>query len=318
MMAPAATVENLTKVFRLPQKSGGDVKTITAVDGVSFSIGSGQTFGLVGESGAGKSTVGRMVAGLTEPTAGRIALFGQDVAGARLRSQNPARRKLQFIFQDPFSSLNPRMRIGESVAEPLRPAGVSRSERQERVRELLRQVGLPADCGFRYPHEFSGGQRQRIAIARALTTDPGLIVCDEPVSALDVSIQAQILNLLRDLQEKLGIAYLFVSHDLAVVRYISDVIGVMYAGRLVETAPRSRFYAGPRHPYSRLLLDSVPQFRKRADEPATDPLPPTVSAPASGCVFVARCPVATTRCANEAPKLDERAPGHLVACHLAD
>lgn len=308
-------VEGISKHYRLPQGAGAGTRTIAAVNGVTFSIREGQTFGLVGESGAGKSTVGRMVAGLVQPTGGRIELFGQDVT-RHPSTRRASRRRLQFVFQDPFSSLNPRMRVGESIAEPLLQTGLDRKDRRARVQELLGQVGLSPDCGFRYPHEFSGGQRQRIAIARAIATNPGLIVCDEPVSALDVSIQAQILNLLRDIQEQLGIAYLFVSHELAVVRHVSDVIGVMYAGRLVEVTPKKQFYSSPRHPYSRLLLDSAPRFRKSDEDTPPGAGPSAGMEHETGCAFVSRCPGASARCAREAPVLRERSPGHLVACHL--
>ena len=291
---------------------------LQAVDGVSFEIPRGQTLALVGESGCGKSTVARLLAGLYAPSAGRVLFDGQDAHAAYAGPQALAlRRRLQMIFQDPYASLNPRWRVGEIVGEPLREHGLApgAAERRERVGELLRSVGLaPADM-VKFPHQFSGGQRQRISIARALATAPDCLLCDEPTSALDVSVQAQVLNLMKDLQRERGLTYLFISHNLAVVRHVSDRVGVMYLGRLVEVADTRSLFSAPRHPYTRMLLDAIPDMRApgRARTPVQGDVPNPLSPP-SGCGFHPRCPHASERCRVERPVL-RRFQGIEVACH---
>ena len=288
---------------------------------VSFTIRPGETLGLVGESGSGKSTMGRILVGLYEPTGGSVRLFGRSIAGKERRANLAAvRSRLQFVFQDPHSALNPRMRIGDSVGEPIDIAGGhSRRDRTDRVRELLEMVGLPRDSAERFPHEFSGGQRQRIVIARALALQPSFIVCDEPVSALDVSMQAQIVNLLMDLQEKLGLSYLFIAHDLAVVRAIAHRVAVLYAGSIVEVAPKADLYRAPEHPYTRALLDAVPRpdpFRKRGPVIAGEV--PSLMSPPSGCRFHTRCPSVMPRCSVDVPHLLDTGPERQTSCHLYD
>ncbi len=310
-MSAIVEVSGLTKEFAV-----GHGRTLRAVDGVEFAIGAGETLGLVGESGSGKSTTGRILIGLIPATAGSITLFGREITGGRMPPD--IRRRMQFVFQDPSGALNPRMRVGESIGEPLAIAGESRRARQDHVAELLDMVGLPRASAERYPHEFSGGQRQRIGIARALALRPEFIVCDEPVSALDVSMQAQVVNLLLDLQEKFGLGYLFIAHDLAVVRSISTQVAVMYAGRLVEIAPRRQLYDSPRHPYTRALLAAVP--RPDPDRPRERALGgeiPSVLDPPAGCAFAARCPLAEERCRAERPALRAIKSDHRAACHLA-
>jgi oligopeptide transport system ATP-binding protein len=294
---------------------------VKAVDEVSFSIAPGETLGLVGESGCGKTTLGRAIVRLVEPTAGSIFLEGADITrveGAALRAQ---RRRLQMIFQDPYGSLNPRMTVEDLVGEALDIHGLAenKSARQKRVGELLRAVGLDATYAQRYPHEFSGGQRQRIGIARSLAVEPKLIVCDEPVSALDVSVQAQIINLLQDLQQQRGLAYLFIAHDLAVVEHISQRVMVMYLGKIVELADAKAIIGAPKHPYTQALISAVPVVdpdskRQRIILPGDVPSP---IHPPSGCPFHPRCPVAEARCRTEIPALREIGPGHFAACHLA-
>ncbi|MHB8524008.1 MAG: ABC transporter ATP-binding protein [Limisphaerales bacterium] len=294
---------------------------VKAVDDVSFTMDPGETLGLVGESGCGKTTMGRAIIRLVEPTAGSVCFQGEDISllrGAALRTR---RRKFQMIFQDPYGSLNPRMTVGQIIGEALdihKLAG-NANARQKRIEELLSAVGLDPTHARRYPHEFSGGQRQRIGIARALAVEPQLIVCDEPVSALDVSVQAQIINLLQDLQQQRGIAYLFIAHDLAVVEHISRRVMVMYLGKVVETADAKAINHAPKHPYTRALISAVPVVdpdskRQRIILPGDVPSP---IHPPDGCPFHPRCPVAEARCRVEAPRLREVAPGHWVACHLA-
>jgi peptide/nickel transport system ATP-binding protein len=322
---PLVEVENLRVWF--PIKSGlvldrhvGDVK---AVDDVSLAIARGETFGLVGESGCGKSTLGRAILRLYEPTAGRILFDGQEVTNLSERELRPLRRRMQMVFQDPFASLNPRHSVGRIVGEPLRVHGLSgRRGIGPRVRELLETVGLPPDAASRYPHEFSGGQRQRIGLARSLALNPDFIVCDEPVSALDVSIQAQIINLLETLQQDFELTYLFIAHDLAVVRHISDRIAVMYLGSIVEVSPAEELYDNPLHPYTISLLSSVPipdpQVERERERILLAGDLPSPANPPSACRFHTRCPyVQPTRCRDEVPPLRET-EGHLVACHWAE
>ena len=322
---PLVEVEDLRVWF--PIKSGllldrhvGDVK---AVDGVSFAIERGETLGLVGESGCGKSTLGRTILRLYEPTSGRVVFDGTDITKLSERQLRPLRERMQIVFQDPFTSLNPRHSVGRMVAEPLRVHGVAKGkEAAARVRELLEVVGLPPDAGARYPHEFSGGQRQRIGLARALALNPEFLVCDEPVSALDVSIQAQIINLLEKLQTELGLTYLFVAHDLAVVQHISDRIAVMYLGKVVEVAPADDLYENPLHPYTITLLSSIPipdpEIEKQRKAIRVEGDLPSPANPPDACRFHTRCPFAQpTRCADEEPLLRD-VEGHLVACHYAE
>jgi peptide/nickel transport system ATP-binding protein len=323
--APLLAVDDLRVWF--PITSGllldrhvGDVK---AVDGVTFSIERGETVGLVGESGCGKSTLGRAILRLYKPTSGRITFDGQDITKASENDLHAVRRKMQMVFQDPYASLNPRHSVGRIVGEPLRAHHVtSGKELDVRVRELLGVVGLPVDAANRYPHEFSGGQRQRIGLARALALNPDFLVCDEPVSALDVSIQAQIINLLESLQGDFGLTYLFIAHDLAVVRHISDRIIVMYLGKIVEVAPANDLYENPLHPYTITLLSAIPipdpeVERNRRPIRVEGDLPSPANPPAA-CRFHTRCPfVQPTRCADEEPLLREL-DGHQIACHFAE
>jgi peptide/nickel transport system ATP-binding protein len=297
---------------------GGGAHSVRAVDGVSFTIAKGETLALVGESGCGKSTTGRLVMRLLQPTAGSVYYAGDDIASLSSRQMKEHRRRLQIIFQDPYSSLDPRMSVGRIIGEGLAIHGVGAKgeDRRNRIAELLRQVGLSAEDADRFPHQFSGGQRQRISIARALATDPELSVCDEPVSALDVSVQAQILNLLKDLQRERGLSYLFVSHDLNVVRYIADRVCVMYLGEIVESAPTEELFANPTHPYTKGLLDAIPQFDSVRKVSERAGLRGEVADPSnmpSGCRFHPRCPHATPECSEVVPVLTEISPGHSVA-----
>jgi len=294
---------------------------VHAVDGVSFRIARGKTLALVGESGCGKSTVARLLVGLYAPTRGSVRFDGQDAQAAFATPAGRAmHRRMQMIFQDPYASLNPRWRVLEIVGEPLREHGLAHDARtlRKRVAELLHSVGLNEADSEKFPHQFSGGQRQRISIARALATQPEFLVCDEPTSALDVSVQAQVLNLMKDLQRERGLTYLFISHNLAVVRHVSDDVGVMYLGRLVELAPKKALFAAPRHPYTRMLLDAIPDIGMtgRARTPVQGEVPNPLNPP-SGCAFHPRCPHADGRCARERPRLDGDAD-HRVACHAVE
>ena len=317
---PVVEVRNLTKHFAVPRGLLG-LRTgkVHAVDGVSFRVQAGETLGVVGESGCGKSTTGKLILKLIEPTAGEIYLDGERIDALSRGAMRRRRSGLQVVFQDPYSSLNPRLRANEIVAEPLRNfSRLPRARIDDRVAELFEQVGLRLDQMVRFPHEFSGGQRQRLVIARALALKPKVIVCDEPVSALDVSVQAQVINLLADLQANFGIAYIFIAHDLAVVEHISHRVAVMYLGRIVELAERRALFAGPQHPYTEALLSAVP-----IPDPGATPqrvmLPgevPSPINPPAGCHFHTRCPYAEARCRSERPLLREVRRGHYAACHL--
>jgi peptide/nickel transport system ATP-binding protein len=324
---PILVVENLRKHFTVKAAGAGfmssETATVKAVDDVSLTVAPGETLGLVGESGCGKTTVGRAVLKLDEATSGTIRFGGADITHASHADMRGVRRKIQVIFQDPYSSLNPRMTVGQIIGEPMRVHRLvpNRKAEHERVAELLTQVGLFPYMAERYPHELSGGQRQRVGIARALALEPTFIVCDEPVSALDVSIQGQIINLLEDLQERLGLSYLFIAHDLAVVRHISDRVAVMYLGRVVELADRDKLYAAPSHPYTKALLDAAPVpdprlERARAPRALRGEIPSPLTPPA-GCVFHTRCPIADDVCRRDVPSIRELTLGQFVACHKA-
>lgn len=293
-------------------------KYVKAVDGVSFNINEGETFGVVGESGCGKSTLGRTILRLLEPTEGKIIFHGQDITLVKRKNLQKLRRDMQLIFQDPYASLNSRMNIGKILEEPLIIHKIGdKNERKERVEYLLETVGLSKESRFKYPHEFSGGQRQRIGIARALILNPKLIICDEPVSALDVSIQSQILNLLKELQEKFNLTYIFISHDLGVVNYISDRVAVMYLGKIVELAPKEKLFVNPVHPYTKALLSAipVPEVDAARERIILEGDVPSPIDPPSGCNFRTRCSLADSECVSKEPLLGEVSPGHSVACH---
>ena len=322
---PLLKVEHLHKEF--PTGSGFmggkfSKKVVSAVNDLSFEIRAGETFGLVGESGCGKSTTGRAIMHLDPPTSGKVYFEGRDISKMNKKELKAMRREMQFIFQDPYASLNPRMTIGEIISEPMVIHGIGTpEERIERVRELLDVVGLNPEHINRYPHEFSGGQRQRVGIARAFILRPKLIICDEPVSALDVSIQAQVLNLLKELQDKFGTAYLFIAHDLSVVQHISDRVAVMYLGKMVELSDWKTLYTEPHHPYTQSLLSAVPvpdpDIQKTRKRIILAGDPPSPIDPPSGCRFHTRCPIAQEICSKEAPEFKQVANGHFCSCHFA-
>jgi oligopeptide transport system ATP-binding protein len=317
---PLVEVENLKMHF--PIKGGvlgKQVGEVKAVDGISFFINKGETLGLVGESGCGKSTTGRMLLRLLEPTEGKIYFEGEDITKLSTNAMRKKRREMQMVFQDPFASLNPRHTVEKILEEPLIVHGVKdKAERKRRVKELLEVVGLSSWHAKRYPHQFSGGQRQRIGIARALAVNPKLIIADEPVSALDVSIQSQVLNLMQDLQKEFDLTYLFIAHDLGVVRHISDRVGVMYLGHIVELADSEKLYDNPKHPYTQALLSAVPipDVEHQKDRVILQGDVPSPSNPPAGCPFHTRCPAAMEHCASVKPVLKEVAEGHYAACHL--
>ncbi|MBQ8537414.1 MAG: ABC transporter ATP-binding protein [Clostridia bacterium] len=317
--APLLKVEGLTKHF--PVGSGRSGKVVHAVDNVSFQIPRGKTLGLVGESGCGKSSCARTIIRIYDPTSGKITLDGTDITTLSQKELLPYRRKMQMIFQDPYASLNARMTVHDIIAEPLRAHHVCSNKREETemINEMLNSVGLNREHAGRYAHEFSGGQRQRVGIARALILKPELVICDEPISALDVSIQAQIVNMLRQFQQEQGLTYLFIAHDLSMVRYVSDEVGVMYLGQLVETCPADEIYAHPLHPYTQGLLASIPipdpRLAQQKDSVGLAGDLPSPIAPPAGCRFHTRCPYATSRCKEETPLLKDVGGGHCVACH---
>ena len=327
MNKPLVEVQDLAKTFEVSAPwlnrvvEGKPRQFVHAVDGVSFDIGRGRTLALVGESGCGKSTVARLLVGLYAPTRGTIRFDGQDTRAVFASAGGQAlHRRMQMIFQDPFASLNPRWKVLDIVAEPLREHGLvqGKGALQSRVGELLMSVGLAAADALKFPHQFSGGQRQRISIARALATQPEFLVCDEPTSALDVSVQAQVLNIMKDLQQQHGLTYLFISHNLAVVRHVADEVGVMYLGRLVEVAPKAELFARPRHPYTRMLLDAIPDIGMsgRARTPVQGEVPNPLEPP-NGCSFHPRCPHANERCRSERPQ-QQMLGGIRIACHAVE
>ncbi len=320
---PVLEVQGLVKHFHISRWQGwrAHSETVRAVDGIDLRIDQAETLGLVGESGCGKTTAGRAILRLLEPTAGRVSLQGTEVTTLHGEPLRQLRRRMNIVFQDPFAALDPRVMVGDIVAEPLQAHGLlpKRRDRLQRAQELLQTVGLRPEFAARYPHEFSGGQRQRIGIARAIATDPQLLVLDEPISALDISIRAQILNLLADLQEKRGISYLFIAHDLSVVRHICDRVAVMYLGIIVEQGPSNRVFAFPKHPYTQALLAAVPiaDPALRRERQALEGDAPSPVAIPSGCRFRTRCPLAAEICAREVPPLRDLGNGHSAACHFA-
>ena len=314
---PMLEVKDLTTHFK-----AGRGQVVHAVDHVSFTLEKGKTLGLVGESGCGKSSCARTIIRIYDPTEGQILLDGQDITHMKQRELKPLRRKMQMIFQDPYASLNARMTVRDIIAEPLLAHGIVKTKEQsnEYVYPMLERVGLTKEHANRYAHEFSGGQRQRVGIARALVLQPELVICDEPISALDVSIQAQVINLLKDFQEERGISYLFIAHDLSMVRYVSDDVGVMYLGQLVEVCESDEIYRNPLHPYTKGLLGSIPianprQAREKEKSSIEGDIPSPISPPA-GCRFHTRCPFAKPVCSERAPELKDVGAGHMVACHL--
>ena len=314
---PLVQVNNLCKYFQISRK-----ETLKAVDDVSFTINKGETVSLVGESGCGKSTTGRCMIRLYNPTRGEVLYNGKDIMKLSRAEQKEFCKKVQMIFQNPYSSLNPRMTVKEIVGEGLKQHGMTQAETDAKVEKLLETVGLNKDHMSRFPHEFSGGQRQRIGIARALSVDPEFIICDEPISALDVSIQAQVINMLKNLQETMGLTYLFIAHDLNVVKYISDRVVVMYLGTIVETAETEELFSNTKHPYTKALLSAIPEAdpkKAKANEriPIKGEIPSPIN-PKDCCRFAERCQYATDRCFHEMPKLREVAPGHMAACHLIE
>ncbi len=317
MNMPILATDRITKRYQLKGISGART-SLTAVDRVCLSVVEGETLGIAGESGCGKSTLAKIMAGLLTAEEGTVSFEGADIAVLGAEQRRLFRRSVQMVFQDPFSSLNPRMRIGDAIAEPVIIHGLAeRHKVRDAAIALMLQVGLSADQYDRFPHEFSGGQRQRIGIARALAAQPRLLLADEPVSSLDISIQAQIINLLQDLKQRHGLTLVMISHDLGVLRHISDRIAVMYLGALVELAPAAELFSRSRHPYTRLLLSAIPRIRREgASSPPPPHDPPSLASLPQGCRFHPRCPHAVERCRIEAPSLDERAPGHLAACHV--
>ncbi len=309
MNAPLLKADKLTKQYKLQGRP------INALQDFSFTIFSGETIGLIGESGSGKSTAGKLLLRLEDPSAGQIFYKGTEITNFTRKQMLPFRKKMQIIFQDPFASLNPRMLVGDIIAEPLEIHHLHLNQKEDRVSELLQQVGLPSDAARRYPHEFSGGQRQRIAIARALAVEPEFIVCDEPISALDLSIQAQIVNLLKDLQQELGLAYLFIAHDLAMVKYLSHRVAVLYRGSVVEFGPSDELFSNPQHPYTQALIDAIPHIGKPSQVFLEGEIPNTTAAQPTGCPFYSRCPKATSICKQEEPPLITIGQQQ-VKCHL--
>ena len=314
---PLVQVNNLCKYFQISRK-----ETLKAVDDVSFTINKGETVSLVGESGCGKSTTGRCMIRLYNPTRGEVLYNGKDIMKLSRAEQKEFCKKVQMIFQNPYSSLNPRMTVKEIVGEGLKQHGMTQAETDAKVEKLLETVGLNKDHMSRFPHEFSGGQRQRIGIARALSVDPEFIICDEPISALDVSIQAQVINMLKNLQETMGLTYLFIAHDLSVVKYISDRVVVMYLGTIVETAETEELFSNTKHPYTKALLSAIPEAdpkKAKSNEriPIKGEIPSPIN-PKDCCRFAERCQFATDRCFQEMPKLREVAPGHMAACHMIE
>ncbi len=311
------SVKNISKIYESSGGGFGRKNKVSALDGVSFNLAQGQTLGIVGESGCGKSTLGRIISRLDSPTSGEIIYKGNDIAKKSLAAMRPLRKEIQFIFQDPYASLNPRRQIGAIIEEPMRIHGVSKDERRARAHELLEKVGLDKNSYEKYPHEFSGGQRQRVVIARALTLKPELIIADEPVSALDVSIQAQVLNLFKELQDEMKLTYVFVAHDLGVVRHISDRIAVMYLGKIVELGSVEEIYNNPQHPYTKALLSANPRIDQSAQSTRqilTGDIPSPLNRP-SGCSFHTRCPIAVPECSTREPEL-RRIGAVDVACNL--